>query len=620
MTIDLFLQYITWGIFVLIFLSTMIDAVRFTTRATVNVALFFASAALIILISAASSLGILPAGALTDAAGGALLLALPLLLVRLAGDFSHVPAQVARLAAALFACLAVGVFMLVPPRPVWYNLAGIAYFVGLQFYSTVAFVRESRVSSGVTRRRLRAVAAGSVLLGLAILVSSLPTWTGSEGMWMHLFEVLSLSSGISYYLGFSPPLWLRRTWQQPEVNSLYRDTRRMIHLLDLTSVRRELEQAVAESLGATKAHIGIWDEGSRVLKFEGPGGDDYLVEPEMPSTAAHAFLSQRPVLSTEAPADDSPANHWRREQGVRIVMAAPITGAGKIGTLVAYALRQSIFARDDLDLLQLLADQAAVVLEAHILIHEMASVRAAEETVRLRDEFLSAAAHDLKNPLASIAGFSQLLMKRAERSPESPVDLKVLGRVHAQAMRMTRMIDRILDSSRAEEGRLVGTRSEVDLARLAAEAADTVDSDLHKITVEAETPVVGKFDGNRVMQLLENLLANAVKYSPDGGTVRVAVTKEGNEAQLAVTDQGIGVPAEELPHIFERFHRASNSEVNRVEGTGLGLFICRRIVEEHGGRIWATSQLGKGTTIHVILPLLVEDAGAGEASNDHEAV
>src|SRR5262249_41249655 len=160
----------------------------------------------------------------------------------------------------------------------------------------------------------------------------------------------------------------------------------------------------------------------------------------------------------------------------------------------------------------------------------------------------------------------------------------------------------LLDASQVEQGSLVGRREEVDLAELARAACARHHSARHACQVDADGPVVLQGDLVRLSQLVENLVENAVKYSPDGGPGAGAVRGQAGTAELTVADRGIGIPADDLPHLFDRFRRASNVDDRRFAGMGLGLYICRGIVEGHGGRIWATSAPGRGATFHVELP------------------
>ena len=236
----------------------------------------------------------------------------------------------------------------------------------------------------------------------------------------------------------------------------------------------------------------------------------------------------------------------------------------------------------------------------------------AEASLRVRDETLAAISHDLRTPLTSIRALAQLLQRRITRGQEiAPDELADrLGRIEEQTVLMSRMIDDLLDVARLEAGRPLELRREpCDLVALARRTVADVQrtTDRHHLRVQADTPeIVGNLDAARLERVLLNLLTNAVKYSPDGGevavTVRPAGEAAGEMAILQVQDNGIGIPATDLPRVFERFYRASNVG-GRSRGTGLGLSAVQQIVEQHGGSITAESEPGVGTTITVRLPL-----------------
>ncbi|MCW5852560.1 MAG: HAMP domain-containing histidine kinase, partial [Anaerolineae bacterium] len=177
-----------------------------------------------------------------------------------------------------------------------------------------------------------------------------------------------------------------------------------------------------------------------------------------------------------------------------------------------------------------------------------------------------------------------------------------------EAKRLARLVRELLDASRVEQGRLLGVREPMDLVAVAREVCESWSFDHHRCSIDTAEPVEGEFDRARMMQLLENLVENAVKYSPEGGEIHIHVWREDGQANLTVSDQGIGIAPADLPTLFERFQRGSNVDDRRFAGMGLGLFICRGIVEQHGGRIWASSPgIGHGSTFHVALPLHAGD-------------
>ncbi|MDP9364725.1 MAG: PAS domain S-box protein, partial [Chloroflexota bacterium] len=232
-----------------------------------------------------------------------------------------------------------------------------------------------------------------------------------------------------------------------------------------------------------------------------------------------------------------------------------------------------------------------------------------------REAFAAAAAHDLKTPLTSLRGQTQLLLRRARRGQASaPGALESgLGAIDAAAGRMVALIDEMMDAAHLEAGRTLDlSPAPTDLVALVEAAAAEARSGTtrHTVRVEAEGPaVVGEWDGARLGRVLGNLLGNAVKYSHRGGEVVVRVGREedaaGGWAVIAVSDQGIGIPAADLPHVFERFRRGGNV-TGRIAGAGIGLAGVRRIVAQHGGTIGVESTEGRGSTFTIRLPLAAD--------------
>jgi signal transduction histidine kinase len=403
-------------------------------------------------------------------------------------------------------------------------------------------------------------------------------------------------------IGFAPPRALRRAWQEPELRAFLGRAATLPRLPTTTAIVQALEHGAATAVGAPNARIGSWDQATNTLLFDINGETHaFPVTHELP--AGQTLLTQQPQFVADVTREAPTYADLSRAQGSIAILMAPITaGEKRLGVLTVYAPRAPLFARDDLELVQLLADQAAVILESRALIDEAARVQAREQATRLKDDFLSAAAHDLKTPLTTLLARAQLLERRALRDPHAPADLGAIQAISAETQRLKSFVLELLDASRAERGQLVGHREETDLRLLVESAVQRREAESQRIVVSMHSPVIGLYDRNRIMQLLENLLENATKYSSQTGEIHIKVWQDEGTAQLTVSDQGVGIPQVDLEHIFDRFYRGTNVDDRRFAGLGLGLYICRGIVEQHGGRIWATSELGKGTTMHVTLP------------------
>jgi signal transduction histidine kinase len=589
---------------VLIFINVAWRTVRQPTRAHTDMTLFFGALAFIILASRIATLSGRTAPPWLIAVEVGVLMAMPYILLRLVDDFTNVRALVKRIAELGLAVGVVATFASVPALPVPLTLYIVGYFFVVTAYCAVAFIRASRRARGVTRRRMEAISLGSILLGTDLLIVGLTPLAPDDGraILQALGQLLGLSSAVAYYLGFAPPPILRRAWQEPELRSFLARAASLPRLPTTLDIVRELERGATNSTG-TAARIGLWQEDTSKLRFWEDNDTTVDLEPGT-HFAGRAFELQRPIFSANPIRDNPDGAAGYRSRNIGAVLATPITaGERRLGVLAFSAARPPIFAVSDIELAGLLADQAAVVLESRALIDHATRVRAREEATRLKEDFLSAAAHDLKTPLTTVVAQAEFLERRAVREPSAPADLAGIRRVVRESKRLAGLVGDLLDATRLEQGRLVGEREPVDLATLAQEVCAQDAADWGICLVEASAPVVGAYDRRRVGQLLQNLVENAKKYSPDRTPIKIKVWQEDAEARVAVEDSGIGIPAADLPRIFERFSRASNVDDKRFHGMGLGLFICRGIVEEHGGRIWVESELGKGSTFHVALPV-----------------
>jgi signal transduction histidine kinase len=243
-----------------------------------------------------------------------------------------------------------------------------------------------------------------------------------------------------------------------------------------------------------------------------------------------------------------------------------------------------------------------------------ARLRHAEAALRARDDLLAVAAHEFKTPLTSVIGYTRTLQMRAAREGHLPRrDLDTLRVIVGQAKRLHALIDSVLDLARLDNGQARIARQAVDVAALARRLVDDARLIATRQQVEfhgPDAPVIIMGDSVRMEQVLQNLLDNAVKYSPDDGVITVGVEQRHAEAVLTVSDQGIGIPEAARARLFERFYRANNLDSYQMPGTGIGLSIVNQIVTLHGGVLQVASAEGQGSTFTVRLPLAKADATA----------
>jgi PAS domain S-box-containing protein len=259
------------------------------------------------------------------------------------------------------------------------------------------------------------------------------------------------------------------------------------------------------------------------------------------------------------------------------------------------------------------AQKKADVERAELLVRERqahqqteAALAQAEAATRERDLLISIAAHDLRTPVTVILGQAKLLQRRAAREGLGERNQRTLDPIVEQAGRLNQMIAALLDLSRIQEGRLTIQPEPLDLGPFLTRIVSAMRSmtTTHKLTLEPlHSPLVLYADPLRLEQVFLNLLGNAVKYSPSGGNIAVWAERDGQRVRIHISDQGIGIPDEALPHLFTRFYRAPNATVQTTGSLGIGLFVVRELVQAHGGTITVTTAVDQGSTFTVSLPL-----------------
>lgn len=318
---------------------------------------------------------------------------------------------------------------------------------------------------------------------------------------------------------------------------------------------------------------------------EGSGWAAYL----HPDDQEHVAATWRAALAAASPA--SFEYRFRRHDGVYRWFRGHCVPAreehGRVTRWFGAAL-------DVEDLKQAEAEREA------LLARERAAVEA-------RDSFISIASHDLRSPLTALLGRAELLVRQGARQGAPEPTLQAARVIADQAKRLNRMLGALFDISRIESGKLTLELAHLDLAALAARCVRDVAPTLTQHTLALHGLEAGLWvqgDEVRLEQVLLNLLSNATKYSPAGGTITVTVERDADEARVTVTDEGIGIPAAVLPRLFERFYRAPNASASGISGLGIGLYAVREILTLHGGQIVVSSTEGRGSTFRVTLPVV----------------
>jgi two-component system sensor histidine kinase KdpD len=293
-----------------------------------------------------------------------------------------------------------------------------------------------------------------------------------------------------------------------------------------------------------------------------------------------------------------------------------VTARGIVGVLALSVTETAELTIERERLLEAYADLAAVALESILLGEEARNAQVLRDTEKLQTALLNAVSHDLRTPLVSIIGALSSLQEKGMKL-DNAAKRNLIGVAHEEAERLNHLITNLLDVSRIEAGAIRISRQPSDVQDLVGTAleqmSDRVRARPIKIDMPTELPLVF-VDFGLIVQTLVNVLDNALKYSPADSPIDIKGRKVADEVHIEIADHGVGIPPQDLLHVFDKFYRIQRPD--NVAGTGLGLSICKGIIEAHGGRIAAENRRGGGTIIRLVLPVAEPSHNAGDKSNE----
>jgi two-component system phosphate regulon sensor histidine kinase PhoR len=246
---------------------------------------------------------------------------------------------------------------------------------------------------------------------------------------------------------------------------------------------------------------------------------------------------------------------------------------------------------------------------AVLLVQDLTEIRRVDQ---MRRDFVANVGHELKTPIAALRALSETLVLRAERRPDIAADYS--RRITSEISRLADLVDDLLDLSRIESGKREMNLEELSPAAMLEEVAarfrEAAAARGLRLVIEPTTAAVVRADRLSLERALGNVVDNALKYTPEGGEIRISARTAGDEVVFTVADNGVGIPAEDLPRVFERFYRVDRARSQEIEGTGLGLAIVKHLFESQGGHVWVESEQRRGSRFHLALPAAGPDRRA----------
>jgi signal transduction histidine kinase len=404
---------------------------------------------------------------------------------------------------------------------------------------------------------------------------------------------------------------------------LHQFARSAYRMTDFREVVARSAQAIAAFTGAERVWLQLYDRNTHRLEVAVPPwnvpeemAEGLRISVDARSIAGMVFRTGEPYCTNDLVRDPYASRELREATGARNAVFVPLKTEEETLGLVVAVDRPEAFGQEEVDAVTSFADIASLLLKnARLYATLSGTVDELKRASRLKDHFVQNVNHELRTPLTAIVGWTDLF---EEGGVDEPTLRRGLRQIRQSARVLLALIDDLLDLARLERGALTLDRKPVFLSEVVQRSLDTV-----RLMAEARgvalllaplpepMPPIGA-DALRLQQVLWNLLANAIQFSPRHGRVVVRVEREPERYLVSVEDDGIGIPESELPHVFERFRQVDGSATRGHAGMGIGLALARSLVELHGGSIWASSVVGQGSRFTFALPIRGSEKGAVE--------
>lgn len=326
------------------------------------------------------------------------------------------------------------------------------------------------------------------------------------------------------------------------------------------------------------------------------------------SFSGYCVITRKVQYCPDSELDNRVDREACRKVGVRSMIVVPLFNRGSpVGVLKILSPRVNAFSKEDIQVLEMITEVLSAAISYAAEFKEKTD--ALQKAIQIRDEFISIASHELKTPITSLKLRAEILAKRTAlhevyRPPGNAVD-QLIETTTRQLNRITRLIDNMLDVSEITAGHLNYSYQTVEISELIESVSRSIIKKFKaldsKLIITVNSPIFVRADPRRLEQVFDNIMTNAFNYG-SGKPIQIAVFRENNTAKILIKDQGIGIASENLERIFNRFERAVS--VKNISGFGLELYLSRQIIESHQGRIWAESEIGKGSTFFIELPLI----------------